>query len=172
MNTVLSRNKFNEIEVIDNNVTMFVQRKDGTRVAIRIDYEDIEKVSRYTWHAIYDKTIGNYYICHRYDNKVNGKGCIKLHRLITDCPRSLEVDHINRDTTDNRKSNLRICTRFENQQNLSNCKSGQTGVYFKTRSQKWVANISKDKKRIYIGEYKTKEEAINARKEYEQKLYK
>ena len=84
----------------------------------------------------------------------------------------MEVDHLNRNTIDNRKCNLKVCTRFENQQNLSSCRSGHTGVYFKNRSRKWVANISKDKKRYYIGEYKTKEEAINARKEYEQKLYK
>ena len=84
----------------------------------------------------------------------------------------MEVDHINRNTLDNRKMNLKVCTRFENQQNLSSCKTEQTGVYQRTtKGCKWVANITKDKKRIYIGEFKTKQEAVIARKEYEKKLY-
>lgn len=172
MQTVLTRAKKNSIHIDGDIAVMVITRNDGTEINIKLDIEDIKEVERYTWHAIYDKTVGNYYICHRYNNQVNGKGCIKLHRLITNCPRTLEVDHINRDTTDNRRKNLRICTRFENQQNLKSCKSGHTGVYQRTRNNKWVANITKEKKRYYIGEFKTKEEAINAREEYEKKLYK
>jgi len=172
MKTVTTRTKMNEISVFDNYAVIFIESKKFGRIVVTIDIDDVELVSKYTWHAIYDKTVGGYYICHRYNNKINGKGCIKLHRLITNCPRHLEVDHINRDTLDNRKCNLRPCTRFENQQNLKSCRSGQTGVYLKSSKNKWVANISKDGKRYYIGEYKTKEEAIDARKKYEQKLYK
>lgn len=167
-----NKKTFNEITTYDNYSAIFIESKKFGRIVVTIDNDDVEKISKYKWHAIYDKTIKNYYICHRYNNKNSGKGCIKIHRLITNCPVGLEVDHINRNTLDNRKENLRVCTRFKNQQNLSSCKSGQTGVYQRsTRNKKWVANITKDKKRIYIGEFKTKYEAIISRKQYERILY-
>ena len=64
------------------------------------------------------------------------------------CPRDKVIDHINHDTLDNRKSNLRICTHFENQQNLRSNKSGIVGVHKRARGS-WVGKISKNNK-IYL----------------------
>lgn len=99
-----------------------------------------------------------------------GKGVYKLHRFITNCPREKVVDHINHNTLDNRKANLKICTRFENQQNLRSKSTEQTGVYKRARGN-WCANISKDSKR-YSKEFKDKNSAIKWRKDMENKLYK
>ncbi|MMZ67947.1 hypothetical protein D1872_305870 [compost metagenome] len=91
------------------------------KVAI-IDDEDFEKVSAYKW--CYSSTIG--YAVSR--KVVNGKRQpVLMHRLILDAPPGLVTDHINHDKLDNRKANLRLCTRHENNRNMplrSNNKSG------------------------------------------------
>lgn len=92
-------------------------RKDGKVVEVQIDDEDYDRISDYSWNACYNKNIKNYYITHSY--KENGKSKnLFLHRLIMNCPEGMVVDHINHDTTDNRKQNLRIVTQKENMQNL------------------------------------------------------
>jgi hypothetical protein len=74
----------------------------------RIDADDLEKVSRYTWQAS----------TRRYATTTIGWGeyaeKLAMHRLVTDCPEGMVPDHINFDTLDNRKANLRICTPSEN----------------------------------------------------------
>lgn len=86
----------------------------------------------------------------------------QLHRTIMDCPKDKVIDHINQDKLDNRKANLRICTIGENNLNkpLSNRnKVGYTGVHFYKPLNKYMAYISKDKKRHHLGYFETAEEA-------------
>lgn len=83
-----------------------------------------------------------------------------LHRLITDAKDELEVDHINRDKLDNRRENLRLCTRLQNNRNRSkfkNNKTGYKGVY-KKRS-KYQSTIRIEGKTYYLGTFNTIEEA-------------
>ena len=161
----------NEVIKKDGYSVMLVKHKNLI-IEVLIDNEDVEKVINVgSWHAIYDKTLAipNFYLCHR----DVGKPCLKLHRFIMNCPKDKEVDHINHNTLDNRKENLKVCSHFENQQNLRSKKSEQTGVYYRTRRNKsfWVANISKNGKK-YSKDFDTKENAILWRKNMEQKLYK
>lgn len=158
--------KYNLFVVQKEYSIMLVKHKDLI-LEVKIDTEDIEKIREVgAWHAIYDKTLQtpSYYICNR-----RGK-TLKLHRLIMNCPRDKVIDHINHDTLDNRKQNLRICSRFENQQNLRSCKSGHPGVYFKRTRGKWVGNISKNNKKYYK-EFSNIEDAISWRKQKEYELY-
>ena len=84
------------------------------------------------------------------------------------------VDHINHNTLDNRKSNLRIVSISENTQNLKevrkNNTSGVRGVYYSTKRKRWVAQLNINKKKIHVGcftDIKDAEIAIkNARKKY------
>ena len=48
---------------------------------------------------------------------MNGSRDKSIHRIVMNAPKGMDVDHINGDTLDNRKENLRICTRSENCQN-------------------------------------------------------
>lgn len=78
----------------------------------RIDADDLEKVSRHSWHA----SLGagkRPYACASAGFGEFEKG-LAMHRLVTNCPDGMVPDHINFDTLDNRKANLRICTPSEN----------------------------------------------------------
>lgn len=76
-----------------------------------------------------------------------------------------EIDHINRVKSDNRWANLRECTHAENQMNVgitSRNKSGYKGIIYRAYCDCWQAIISVNKKRISLGFFKNKEDAINA----------
>lgn len=79
-----------------------------------------------------------------------------------------QIDHINRDSTDNRICNLREVTNSENARNRkiqSNNTSGATGVQWDIRAGKWLSRIKINGKLIHIGLFDNFEEAVAARKE-------
>lgn len=101
----------------------------------------------------------------------------KAHRLawlyvLGEWPK-LDIDHINRNRSDNRIANLREVTHKQNLQNAgkySHNTSGHTGVYWYKQTAKWQAQIAHHQKKIHLGFFNTIEEAISARKAAE-KLY-
>lgn len=134
-----------------------------------IDKQDYEICKPYVWHINYDKT-GYKSVT----TKINGR-MIKLHRLLLNCLDSkIEIDHINRDSTDNRRSNLRFANRSINNFNKSlqsNNTSGHKGIYKTKNYNKWLVQIGCDGKRYYIGSYNTLDEAIQARNNAEYMYY-
>ena len=84
-----------------------------------------------------------------------------------------QLDHINRNRSDNRIANLREATSKQNNQNAgkrSDNTSGHPGVSWHKRKSKWRASIKHNYKHIYLGYFSILEEAIAARKVAE-KLY-
>lgn len=78
-----------------------------------------------------------------------------------------DIDHINRDKTDNRPENLRCVTKSQNKQNMTvtkKSKSGIKGVYCHSQTKKWVAEIQCNYVKHSLGCYLTKEEAEAAYK--------
>lgn len=76
-----------------------------------------------------------------------------------------DVDHINRDRSDNRWENLRAVTRSENNHNLGMSrrnKSGHKGVHWDKARGKWLVNIRADGKTHHIGRYDDLETATDA----------
>ena len=129
---------------------------DGREFVVDVDQLDLLK--RYIWHI--DK---NQYAI----TKVNGR-VLKQHRLLMGIidDHTIEVDHINGNTVDNRLSNLRLATRSQNCQNrrLGKAnKSGTPGVYWMASAQKWAAQVGENGRRHYLGVFNTKEDAIAAR---------
>lgn len=78
---------------------------------------------------------------------------------------TLEIDHINRNRSDNRMVNLRITTRKENGENLSiakNNSSGFRGVSWDSVRNKWRVQVKHLQKNIFIGRYDSIVDAVNA----------
>jgi hypothetical protein len=76
-----------------------------------------------------------------------------------------DVDHINGIKSDNRISNLRNSTHAQNMYNTgpyANNKSGQKGVYFHERDQRWRAQIRISGKVTYLGSFIEKSQAVAA----------
>ncbi len=128
------------------------------------DTQYLDLLSQCTW------SVGN----HGYlQGQLNGKMCL-MHRVITNCPSGLQVDHINHNKLDNRLKNLRICTASNNQMNeklSKNNTSGTKGVSYYKRSNMWESYISVANKRIRIGKFLSYEEAVKARKSAEEKMH-
>lgn len=83
-------------------------------------------------------------------------------------------DHINRNGLDNRKTNFRMCTTQENTTNRSlttRNTSGFVGVSFRSKENKWIAQIMVNYKQIYLGIFSKKEDAIKCRLEAEVKYF-
>lgn len=78
-----------------------------------------------------------------------------------------EIDHINGDKSDNRFANLRVVTRQENSRNKPMMRrniSGHMGVSYVQKSDRWRADINVGDKQVYLGQFKTKAEAVAARR--------
>lgn len=90
-----------------------------------------------------------------------------LHRYIINCPKDKVVDHINHNKLDNRKSNLRICTRHENSCNRRPIKRGITQI----ESGKYTVSITFNYKNIYLGSYDTYEDALKVRLKAEEEYF-
>lgn len=104
------------------------------------------------------------------------KKTILLHRVVTNCPDNLVPDHIHGKETryDNRKSNLRIVTTQQNSMNSTlykNNTSGITGVTWHKRDNVWQARIKVGYKYIHLGYFNSFDDAVNARKEAEEKYF-
>ena len=100
---------------------------------------------------------------------------IRIHRFILDCNKNDVVDHINGNTLDNRKQNLRICSQQQNTMNNSNIRSNNTsgykGVTWDKSKNKWTAQITVNYKNIHLGRYDKIEDAIKERQKAEIKYF-
>ena len=130
-----------------------------------IDFDDYDLVKEYCWSEIlHPKT--NYSSLRA---KIN-KRSIKMTKLF-----GLEYyDHADRNPLNNRRYNLRPATAMENARNKSiqhNNKSGVSGVFLPKDGNKWIAYIAVNKKRIHLGSFSDKNNAIKARLTAEAKYF-
>jgi len=124
------------------------------------------------WKAIFDPKYGNggsYKVARNSYTVDNKRSTIYLHRIILShvLGRELssyeEVDHIDLNTLNNCRSNLRLATHSQNSSNQrkrSDNSSGFKGVYLKNK--KWCAEIRINGKKKHLGYFETPELAYNA----------
>lgn len=124
-----------------------------------VDDQDYEFVTKWNWQNMLGYAVRSVYV----KNHNYGKGknrsinkLVRMHRVINQTPVGFDTDHINGDKLDNRRSNLRNATRSQNAINRI-CK----GVQFRNDRKRspYRVYISHDKKEIYIGCFRTFEEA-------------
>lgn len=127
---------------------------------IYIDKKDLKFFNSRKWHLFLNRTNGAKYL-RGWDVKRKKK--IFFHREIIKANNNQQVDHINGNSLDNRKSNLRKCSLRQNILNRKKPKnntSGYKGV-FKIKNR-WKALIGVNKKRIYLGCFLNKKDAAKA----------
>ena len=127
-----------------------------------IDKSDYKEISKFKWYAIKDKHLFYAGRC----GLINGKRrIIYMHRQILGIINSkLVTDHINGNSLNNTRLNLRACTQAENSRN-SFKKKGKykyKGVIKVNRRNPWKAAIQINRKCIYLGLFKTELEASKA----------
>ncbi len=124
----------------------------------KIDKEDYPMVSAHNWSLVN-------FSGKRYAMCINNRKTVYMHRLINATPKGMVTDHINGDSLDNRRRNLRTCTQSENTCNRSknsNNKSGYKGVSWYEITKKWVAQISYKNIDYNLGYYFDKDDAARA----------
>lgn len=126
-----------------------------------VDDENYEAISKTKWRI--DS-----------DGYARGSQSVRMHRLITNAPKGAEVDHINNNKLDNRKANLRICNRQQNQWNKKpqeNNTSGYKGVTWNKKDKRYRAQISYNNKMLHIGSFGNAIEAAKAYDKIAKELY-
>lgn len=123
-------------------------------MVVLVDDSDIEELVKYHWH--YDGRYARTYL----KNKA-----IRMHKiLLGKLPKDKMVDHINQNSLDNRRRNLRVVNKSQNMHNRGlqrNNKSGYKGVHLLKRTGRWQSYLKLDGKRFHFGYYSTAEEAAH-----------
>lgn len=130
-----------------------------------VDDEDFEGLSKFKWHVACSN-FGKPYASRKPIAGENRKETnIRLHRFILRAKDGEHVDHINGDTLDNRRCNIRVCTPAENMRNRpiqSNSTSGYKGVSWHKHRSKWRAQIKINGRKKHLGYFDNPKDAYMA----------
>jgi hypothetical protein len=139
----------------EKEVTMEIWTHNITPIRVTIDDDDYSKIAPYVWRK--------YPSCRYVQAWANNK-TTAIHRIILDAPDGMVIDHINGDTTDNRKVNLRICQQKFNMRNRKPNKNGRSAYRGITvmPGNKYRAKINCDKTRYDLGVYYNEHDAVIA----------
>lgn len=144
---------------------------------VLIDDEDAHFLKEYKYflHGLSYRTKGRAYFLRNTRIGERHSSSI-LHRDIMGCTHGdgKVVDHINGNTFDNRKQNLRVCTGAENARNRKIDKrntSGHKGVFWNKDSKNWRAMIRIDRHLIHLGSFNDINDAIQAYAEASKKYH-
>jgi hypothetical protein len=126
-----------------------------------IDRDMAETLARWNWHAKWSGF--GWYAAHRVGPRGNSK-IVGMHQVVLGTTDAPEVDHVNRNGLDNRRHNLRDATRMQNAWNTERTRSqsGFRGVSWQAHAKMWRAEITMNRKRVYLGYFRSPEAAAHA----------
>jgi len=139
----------------------------GVIVQFFVDSDMYEELSSYIWRISKKKT--KYYVT----TGSGHKGTLKyLHNIVVgDAPEGLEVDHIDGNSLNNKKSNLRFISHIENIHNIRanriDNQIGIRGISFDSKKKLFVVDLSFNNHRYYVKPWKTLEQAVWCRHIFE-----
>lgn len=152
---------------------LYLKRRDGTlRGEVLIDDEDYAWLSQWQWHAA--GTPIPYVRRMIYTPRPEGGRtsiALPIHRQIMGLEQGdpLQVDHINRDTFDNRRQNLRVVTKAQNAQNTG-ARPGSSSVFrgvgWDRDTSKWRAYAMIEGRLRHLGRYDDEREAARVASDY------
>jgi hypothetical protein len=134
--------------------------------SIKIDEDDVHFLAEHRWY-ISESEVGRFYV-----RRNNSKHPVYLHRIIVGAGKGQQVDHIDGDTSNNSRSNLRICTNTQNSYNSKKRKintSGFKGVSWRKSHRKWIAQIQSGGKNRCLGYF---DDPILAHEAYKKEILK
>ena len=132
-----------------------------------VDDEDYERLMRHSWSwvpATGSRNSTGYAV--RKGNKNRGEPrTVHMHREVLNAPAGIFIDHINLDSLDNRKENLRFADVQQNSFNrhkpMMECTSKYKGVLRRRNTGGWTARIKFNGRHIELGTYKEEEKAAS-----------
>lgn len=137
----------------------------------RIHWDDADFLSLFKWHAHKSKT--NVYAC-SHVSVGNGKYAhLAMHRCVAG-DGAHSIDHRDRDGLNNERRNLRPANHYGNMQNVGKRKSntsGVAGVCLRRKTGRWLAAITANGQRYFLGSFASLEEASAARNEAALRLH-
>lgn len=147
-----------------------LHHRDGSiRAHIIVDVADLDFVMSHRWHYA-----GKGYAARSVRSEDGKRRMVYLHRELLKLTEEdrIEVDHINRNTLDNRRSNMRTATHAENLQNHPGFGGSSTyrGVAFHKASGRWIANVSLQGVVHYLGYFNDEASAGDAARQARQRL--
>ena len=134
-----------------------------------VDSDDYKSLSKFKWN-------NTGYYAGRAGPRRPGKArrTFLMHRVVMGAGRKDEIDHINRDPLDNRKSNLRFVSHRDNIRNsklYSTNKSGHRGISWDNRTESWFVVIVQNGKNKFLGRYGDIEVAKSVYKKVAREVY-
>lgn len=154
--------------VMDGYAIVFLYKRNGEVFECLVDLDSLELLKRYNkpWHTIHDKKLDSHYAksTETYINSNNQRKqrTIYMHKFILNYSGNDKyIDHINHNTLDNRKNNLRIVNQSENKRNAGKIHKKNTSGYRNVSfiNGKWAVQLQISGKNTKLGEFDDVHEA-------------
>jgi hypothetical protein len=141
----------NKIEIFTDHAEIVINSKKYGEHRVVVDTCDVPLIENYRWY------LNGRYIASR----INIKN-IPIHHFILPPKENYIIDHINRNTLDNRRCNLRYATGIENSWNRFSKNKQSVGASYNRKIKKWQAIIVNKGEKILIDSFDSKEDCLMA----------